>query len=136
SSVLLVEREIQLQNIDSRITEHSEIAPIYVLLDEFADFVFAQSPRFSDARHLELGITQADLWIESATRCGNRVRRQRFAVAQTVFRAIRRYSLFDRILQFLRSWTQVAATGTSRIISVTRSGRSRMKIFRIRESLA
>ena len=69
--MLLVERKVQLQNIDSGITEYPEITSIGVLLDEFADFVFAQSPRFSHARKLELGITQADLRIESAARRGN-----------------------------------------------------------------
>ena len=44
SSVLLVECKIQLQNIDSGVTEDAEITPIGVLLDEFADFVFAQCP--------------------------------------------------------------------------------------------
>ncbi len=93
SSVLLVECEVQLQNIDSGITEHPEITPIGVLLDEFANFVFAQSPSFSHARDLELGITQADLWIESATRRGNCIRRHRLGFAQAIFRAIRRYAV-------------------------------------------
>ena len=38
--MLLIEREVQLQNIDSGITEDAEITSISVLLDEFADFVF------------------------------------------------------------------------------------------------
>ena len=41
SSVLLVERKIQLQNIDSGITEYPEITSIGVLLDKFANFLFA-----------------------------------------------------------------------------------------------
>src|SRR5262249_55337280 len=65
SSAELVERKIQLQNIYSGVTKHAEITPIGVLLDELADLVFAQSASFGDARDLELGITQADFWIES-----------------------------------------------------------------------
>ena len=98
-----------MQNIDSGVTEDAEITPIGVLLDEFANFVFAQSASFSDARNLELGITQADLWIESATRRRNCIRRHRLGFAQTIFRAIRRYAFFDRIVQFLRSRPQIAA---------------------------
>jgi len=60
SSVLLVEqREVQLQNIDSRITKTPRSRPLVVLLDEFVNFVFAQCPSFSHARNLDLGITQA-----------------------------------------------------------------------------
>ena len=57
--MLLVKREVQLQNIDSGITEDAEIRSIGILLDEFANFVFAQCPSFSHAQDLELGITQA-----------------------------------------------------------------------------
>ena len=57
SSVQLVEREVQLQNIDSGVTEYAEITPIGVLLDESANFVFAQCPSFSDTRDLEFGVT-------------------------------------------------------------------------------
>ena len=39
---VLIEREVQLQNIHSGVAENAEIAPIGVLLDEFANFVFAQ----------------------------------------------------------------------------------------------
>ena len=107
--MLLVEREVQLQNIDSGVTEDAEITPIGVLLDELANFVFAQSPSFSDARDLELGITQADLWIEAATRRSNCIRWHRLGSAQTIFSTIRRYAFFDRIVQFLRSRPQIAA---------------------------
>src|SRR5262245_34169179 len=136
SSVLLVEREVQLQNIDSRIAENAEITPIGVLLDEFADFVFAQCPGLSYTRDLELGITQADLRIESATRRGNCIRRHRLGTAQAVFSTIRRDSFFDRIVQFLRSRPQIATPGTCRVVAVARGGRSRVKVFRIRERLA
>ena len=77
--MLLVERKVQLQNIDSGITEYAEITSIGVLLDEFANFVFAQCPRFSHARDLELGIAQADLWIEAAARRGDCIRRHRLS---------------------------------------------------------
>ena len=107
--MLLVECEVQLQNIHSGVTKHPEITSIGVLLDEFADFVFAQSPRFSHARKLELGITQADLWIESAARRRNCIRWHRLGFAQTIFSTIRRYAFFDRIVQFLRSRPQIAA---------------------------
>src|SRR5262249_52419553 len=40
SSVLLIQCEIQLKNIDSGVTEDAEITPINVLVDELADFVF------------------------------------------------------------------------------------------------
>src|SRR5262245_22334544 len=103
SSVLLVECEIQLQNIDSGITKDAEITSNRVLLDEFPKSVFVQCPRFSHARNLKLGVTQADLWIESATRRGNCIRRHSLGTVQAVFSTIRRYSFFDRIVQFLRS---------------------------------
>ena len=118
--MLLVERKIQLQNIHSGIAEDAEIAPIGVLLDELANFVFAQSPRFSHARNLEFGITQADLWIESAARRGNCIRRHRLGFAQTIFRTIRRYAFFDRVVQFLRSRPQIAAARTGRVVAVAR----------------
>ena len=54
--MLLIECEVQLQNIHSRVAKHPEVAPISVLLNELANFVFAQSPSFSYARKLELGI--------------------------------------------------------------------------------
>ena len=57
----LVEREVQLQNVHSGVAENAEITPIGVLLDEFADFVFAQARAFSHPRELQLGIAQADL---------------------------------------------------------------------------
>ena len=83
--MLLVEREVQLQNIDSGVAEHPEVTSIGVLLDELADFVFAQSPRFSHARKLELGITQTDLWIEAAARRSNCIRRHRLGFASGHF---------------------------------------------------
>src|SRR5262249_25130326 len=97
SLALLIEREVWLQHIDSGITEHSQITAVGVFLDELADFVFAQSPRFSDTRDLELGITQGDLWIEAAAGCSNCIRRHRAGFAQTVFRAIRRHAFLDRL---------------------------------------
>ena len=61
-----IERKVQLQNIHSGVAKNPEITSIGVLLNEFANFVFAQSPSFRDARDLQLRITQADFWIESA----------------------------------------------------------------------
>jgi hypothetical protein len=40
SVVLLVEREIQSQNVDARLAEHSEIAPVRILLNQFTDSDF------------------------------------------------------------------------------------------------
>src|SRR5262249_36977345 len=67
SSVLLVEGQIDLQHVNSGLTEYTDIPPSGVFLDELADFVFAQSSEFSDTRDLELRITEADLWVESTT---------------------------------------------------------------------
>src|SRR5215471_11091734 len=94
SSVLLIECEVQLQNIDAGLTKDAKIASIGILLDELADFVFAQASRLSDTRDLELGIVQANLWIKSATRRGNCIRRHRLASIQAIFRAICSYSFF------------------------------------------
>jgi len=96
--VLLVERHVQLQNIDSGVPEDAEITAIGVLLDEFANFVFAQCPSFSHARNLELGIAQADLWIESAARSSNCIRWHRLGFAQTIFSTIRCDPVLNRIL--------------------------------------
>src|SRR5262245_24769376 len=101
--MLLVEREVQLQNIDAGLAEHAEITAIDVLLDEFANFVFAQGTSFSDTRDLQLSITHADLWIKAAARSSNCIRRHRLGTAQTIFSTIRRYSTLNGILQFLRS---------------------------------
>ena len=98
SSARLIEREIQLQNIHAGIAEDTEISPIGVLLDELANFVFAQSTSFSDARKLHFGITQADLRIESATGRRNCIRWHTLGFAETIFSTIRRYSFFDRIV--------------------------------------
>jgi hypothetical protein len=57
SSARLIQCEIQLQDIDAGVTEHSEITSIGVLLDQLANFVFAQAASFSHTRDLELGIT-------------------------------------------------------------------------------
>src|SRR5262245_66323897 len=38
SSALPVEREVQLQHVDSRITKKAEISPFGVLLDQLANF--------------------------------------------------------------------------------------------------
>jgi len=63
----LIKCEVQSQNIDPGITENAKITFFGVLLNELADFVFAQATSFGDARKLELGIMQADLWVEAAT---------------------------------------------------------------------
>src|SRR5262245_10728267 len=97
SSVRLVEREIQLQNIDPRVTEDAEITATGVLLDELANFVLAQRTSFSNARDLELGIAQADLRIESATRRGNCIRWHRLGIAQAVFGAIYGNAILNRV---------------------------------------
>ena len=134
--MLLVEREVQLKYIDSRVAEDAEITPIGVLPDELADFVFAQCPSSSHARDLELCSAQADLRIESAARRGNCIRWNRLRFAQTIFSTIRLDSFFDRIVQFSRSRPQIAAAGTGGIVAVARGGRSRMEIFRVSERLA
>ena len=64
--MLLVEREIQFQDIDARLTEDAEIASVGILLDEFANFVFVQATSFSDARSLEFRITNAYVRIKTA----------------------------------------------------------------------
>ncbi len=84
---------------------------------------------FSDARSLEFGITQADLWIEAAARRSNCIGRHGLGFAQTIFIAIRRYAVFDRIVQFLRSRSQIAAARTRGVVTVAGGGRTRMKIF-------
>ena len=94
-----IECKIQLQNIHAGIAKDTEISPIGVLLDELANFVFAQPANLGGTRDLQLGITQADLWIESAAGCGNRIGWNRLGSAQTIFSAICRYSFFDRIVQ-------------------------------------
>src|SRR5438105_7875651 len=136
SSAHLIEREIQLQNIHAGIAEDTEISPIGVLLDELANFVFAQSASFGDTRDLQLGITQTDLWIESATGRGNCICRNRLGFTQAIFRAIGGDPFFDRVVQFLRSWPQIAATRTASIVAVACGRGSRVKIFRVRERLA
>src|SRR5262249_51787018 len=135
-SVLLVECEVQSQHIDAGITEDTEITPIGVLVNEFADFVFARSPSFSDARDLELSILQADLWIESAARCSNCVSGDNVSFRQSVFLSIVGDAIFDRVLQFLRSRTEIAAAGIGGVIAVAGGRRSWMKILRIRKRLA
>src|SRR5262245_21073534 len=134
-SVLLIKCEVQLQNIDSGITEDAKITPLGVLLNEFADFVFAQRPSFSDARDLKLGITQADLWIEAAPGRSYCVRGDSVGVRQSVFLSIVGDAIFDCVLQLLRSRSQIAAAGIGGVIAVARGRRSRMKILRIRKGL-
>src|ERR1051325_4381773 len=89
-----------IQDIDSRFTEDAEITSIGILLNQFANFVFAQPAGFSDTPNLEFGIVEADLRVKSATRCGNCIRRHRVGCVQPVFRTINSDALFDRVVQF------------------------------------
>ena len=78
SSVLLVECEIQLQNIHSRVTEDSEISSIGVLFHKLPNFVFAQATRFCYAGDLQFRILQTDVRIEPASRSSDCICRDGF----------------------------------------------------------
>lgn len=56
SSVQLVQRKVELQNIYAGLTEHPEISSIGVLFHKLPDFVFAQATSLSYASGLQLGI--------------------------------------------------------------------------------
>src|SRR4029077_20098679 len=73
-----IQRKIQFENVDARIAENAEIAPIGVLLNQFANLLLRQSTSFGDARSLQLRVAQADLRIEAAAGRGHSVSRHGF----------------------------------------------------------
>ncbi len=117
-SLRLIERG-WVQNIHSEVAgEDTEIAALGVLADEIADFIFAHSAAIGDARNLKLGVARADVRIKSAAGSRHRIRRNILVRAQAVFFAIRVDAVLDRILQFLRSWSQVAAARIRGVVAV------------------
>src|SRR5260370_20302453 len=51
--ILLIQRQVQLQNIHARLTEESELAALGVLRDQPQKLVFNHAPRPSDPGNLE-----------------------------------------------------------------------------------
>ena len=77
SSVQLVQRKVELQNIDSWVAKNPEIASHQCFAPQLADFVFAQATRFCYAGDLQFGVLQTDVRIESAAGSSDCIRRER-----------------------------------------------------------
>ena len=88
-----------------------------------------RAARFCHARGLELGVAQTDVRIEAAAGCGDRVGRNGFVFFQAVLFSIGDDAVFDRIVQLLRSRSEIAAAGAGGVVAVAGSGRTRVKIF-------
>ena len=83
--VLLIEREVDLQHVDSRFAEESEGAAAGVCIDDRAHLLIGNATLLRNPRNLQLRRRRADVRIETAGRAGHQVDRDLDIVRQPVF---------------------------------------------------
>ena len=81
--VLLIERDVQLKNVHSRLAENPEITTVGILPGRARELFFIA--RAFHARYLQFGVAQTDMRIEAAARRGDRVRRHRLGIRSNHF---------------------------------------------------
>src|ERR1700731_2730713 len=116
-----IEREVELQNIDSEVTKNAEVPAFRILANQFADFVFAQAARFRDAWNLKLGIARADVGLASAAERRHGISGNVLLCIQAVLFPIGIDAILDCVIQLLRSGSQIAAARIRGVVSVARS---------------
>ena len=60
----IIQCQIQLKHIDARFSKKTKLPVFCMRLDEFQKFIFGNSPRFGDARNLELSSCRRDVGIQ------------------------------------------------------------------------
>src|SRR5260370_10055149 len=76
--ILLIQRQVQLQNIHARLTEESELAAFGVLRDQLQKLVFSNASGPGDAGNLKLGSRRSDMRIKAGARRCDQVHWDRF----------------------------------------------------------
>src|SRR5580698_1815609 len=121
----LVQREIQFQNIDPRLSEKTELARLGMLANRLANSILAQATFFGDARHLKFRRFGRDVWIEPRTRGRQQIHwnpSSRILRLQSV-----RVALHARD-QRLIGWPKIRSAGVVRIVSGSGTRRTRVEI--------
>src|SRR6266478_8321889 len=75
-----IEREIQGEHVHAGVSKKSEIATVFVLVNQLAQFLLANAASFGHAWALELGVAQTDVRIEAAAGCGHSIGWHGFAL--------------------------------------------------------
>ena len=91
-----VERHVQFQHVDARLTEEAEQAALRVLGNELADLVFGQAALAGHSRDLDFGRRRADMRIESAAGSSDKVNRDRRIGARSFSSRMRAISWVTR----------------------------------------
>ena len=99
-------------------------------------FVGGDPPRLRDARNLQLSVAWAYVWVEATAGSSHGIGWNGIVRAQAIFRTVGGDPILHRVGEFLRRWTKIAATGGGRIVAIARGGRTGVKVFRIRKTLA
>ena len=69
----LVERDVELEDVDARLADEAESAALGVVVDELADVGLDGASSLRDASHLETSGRRADVRVEAAGGGGDRV---------------------------------------------------------------
>jgi hypothetical protein len=77
---VLVERQVELQNVETWLAEHPAGLPLGVLFDELRDDLFRHVARLGDTRNLERGGGRSDVGIKTTPRGRDEVNRDGFVV--------------------------------------------------------
>src|SRR5205085_1600786 len=104
-----IQGQIQLQNINSRFAEKSEIRQICILGNKFSNCLFTFAASLGDALALEFRVTKADVWIETAARRRHSIGGNRVSLLQSVFFSIHLNPILNCVVQLLRGRAEVAA---------------------------
>ncbi len=90
-----IEREVQLEHVDSGLAEEPEGALVGVRVDEVEHLIDVEAACGGHSGRLELGVRDRDVRVEPAPRRGHRIDGHRDGCGQTVLVAVRTHQVVD-----------------------------------------
>ena len=127
----LVQRQIELQNVDARLADEAGETLLDLRLDQGADAALGQLARGGDGGRLRQRELRRDMRIEAGSRSRHRIRSHHVDAARREFRLDRGVYAIDELL---RGGPEIGAAGVRRIIRrvdrlarIIRVGRARRR---------
>ena len=130
-TVVAVEREVELEDVDTRLAEEAERAVVRVLVDEREHIVDGEPSSAGDAGRLERCVLGRDVRVEAGAGSGERVDRS----VRGVQIAIRLTPLLDSGEEILVRRPEIRRRARHGVVAVAGRGGTGMEVARGRRSL-